>query len=264
MKYVLLLTLFPVLYVNSFSLENGLESFRKRVGEQIFANEASGRKDLLVFWNEKESFPSLGIGHFIWYPKGQQFDFTEQFPDLCRYLVKHGIKLPSWLTEDFSAPWQTREEFLADITRTNELRELLASTINEQINFILERTHHEWYSIISAMPEKDRERVKKYVDMLSSTPLGYYSLIDYMNFKGSGLNPKEQRNGEGWGLYQVLLDMPAEEVTQENIHKLFALSAAKMLTRLIANSGPDYKSFVFFKNWMTRVAGYGDPKTIKY
>ena len=41
----------------------------KEIGEKIFRNEAAGKKENLVYWNSGENFPSLGIGHFIWYRK---------------------------------------------------------------------------------------------------------------------------------------------------------------------------------------------------
>src|SRR6476620_4484737 len=52
----------------------------KKIGMLIWANEASKRKELLVFWSQFESFPSLGIGHYIWYPRGHTAHYTEQFP----------------------------------------------------------------------------------------------------------------------------------------------------------------------------------------
>ena len=38
-----------------------------QVADKIFMNEASGNPDKLITWNQGENFPSLGIGHFIWY-----------------------------------------------------------------------------------------------------------------------------------------------------------------------------------------------------
>jgi len=35
-------------------------------------------------------------------------------------------------------------------------------------------------------------------------PQGAYILIDYINFKGDGINKGERYQGKGWGLYQVL------------------------------------------------------------
>ena len=53
------------------------------IGEKIFKNEAAGKKENLVYWNEGENFPSLGIGHFIWYKQGEPGIFEESFPQLA-------------------------------------------------------------------------------------------------------------------------------------------------------------------------------------
>lgn len=55
----------------------------EKIGLLIWQNEASQRVDLLTFWNPNESFPSLGIGHFIWHSAGTTIPYTEQFPALC-------------------------------------------------------------------------------------------------------------------------------------------------------------------------------------
>ena len=46
----------------------------------------SERAEYLTHWNEGEDFPSLGIGHFIWFPEGVDAPFDEQFPALISYL----------------------------------------------------------------------------------------------------------------------------------------------------------------------------------
>jgi hypothetical protein len=42
---------------------------------------------------------------------------------------------------------------------------------------------------------------------VATTPQGVYALVDYVNFKGEGLNPAERYQGRGWGLLQVLEEM---------------------------------------------------------
>ena len=42
-----------------------------RIGKRIWQNECGGTADGLTSWNAGENFASLGIGHFIWYPKGR-------------------------------------------------------------------------------------------------------------------------------------------------------------------------------------------------
>ena len=76
----------------------------KYIGDLIFKNETSGRVEKLVHWNRAETFPSLGIGHFIWYPKGQDGPFVEDFPRFIAYLNEKGIKLPFWLSPRADCP----------------------------------------------------------------------------------------------------------------------------------------------------------------
>ncbi|MGL5098793.1 MAG: hypothetical protein ACRC6B_01965, partial [Fusobacteriaceae bacterium] len=61
-----------------------------KIGEQIFANETSSKKEKLVWWNDGEDFPSLGIGHFIWYPEGYDGPFDESWPKLVEFYKANG------------------------------------------------------------------------------------------------------------------------------------------------------------------------------
>jgi hypothetical protein len=47
----------------------------QRIGKRIWRNECGGTISGLTSWNAGENFASLGIGHFIWYPKGQRGPF---------------------------------------------------------------------------------------------------------------------------------------------------------------------------------------------
>ena len=86
------------------------------IGDQIYNNECNRKADCLTAWNTGEEFPSLGIGHFIWYPAGQDGIYEETFPALLAFLRQSGASLPGWLGDTRSgAPWRTRDEFLADL-----------------------------------------------------------------------------------------------------------------------------------------------------
>src|SRR5688572_23162796 len=56
-----------------------------KVGRKVWQNESGGKRDGLTAWNVGENFPSLGIGHFIWYPKGVNGPFEESFPKLIEF-----------------------------------------------------------------------------------------------------------------------------------------------------------------------------------
>ena len=68
------------------------------VGKKVWINECEGQVAGLTSWNGDEGFPSLGIGHFIWYPAGKEGPFEESFPLLIGYLKERGIELPAWLS----------------------------------------------------------------------------------------------------------------------------------------------------------------------
>src|SRR5476651_1135296 len=66
------------------------------IGHRIWKNECAGTVSGLTSWNKGENFPSLGIGHFIWYPAGQRGPFEESFPKLAAYLAAQGVTVPDW------------------------------------------------------------------------------------------------------------------------------------------------------------------------
>src|SRR5467141_1350233 len=68
-----------------------------RIGKKIWQNECNGTVAGLTAWNEGENFPSLGIGHFIWYPQGKRGPFEESFPKLVSFMSSRGGKLPKLL-----------------------------------------------------------------------------------------------------------------------------------------------------------------------
>jgi len=44
-------------------------SQKAAIGKKIWQNECACSVDGLTTWNAGEEFPSLGIGHFIWYTR---------------------------------------------------------------------------------------------------------------------------------------------------------------------------------------------------
>jgi hypothetical protein len=235
----------------------------KNIGMLIWQNEASQRIDLLAVWNQYESFPSLGVGHFIWFPKNQRPKYSEQFPLLCGYLKQNGIALPHWLERALrtGAPWTCREQFLQDTIKLDELRNLLASTIDLQINFIIDQFKQQVPGILEAAPAKYKSKIMYNTNLMLSCPQGTYALVDYLNFKGNGLSQSEELKGQRWGLLQVLIDMP-NNLNRGNVNKAFAISAAKVLLRRIENSGPDYTLIAYLDGWIKRVSTYANPDVL--
>lgn len=230
------------------------DSELERIGRRVWQNECAGTREGLTSWNKGEAFASLGIGHFIWYPKGMNGPFEESFPGLVKSLKSHGVKTPDWLEGD--CPWKNRAEFQAELhgARLNELRDLLASTIKIQSAFLAERMKAALPKMLSAASGSERTRVKANFERLSASGPGTFALIDYVNFKGEGTNPKERYKGEGWGLLQVLAAMDESGPAPA----AFGRAAAATLERRVRNSPPERKESQWLAGWKNRVKAYGD------
>jgi hypothetical protein len=222
------------------------------VGKRVWQNECGGTRDGLTSWNTGEDFASLGIGHFIWYPKGKRGPFDESFPKLVRFLAAQGVKTPSWLEGD--CPWNTRAEFQADFQgeRMKALRELLVETVRLQARFLAQRMDEALPKMLAEAPAAERANVRAQFERLAATGEGTFALIDYVNFKGEGTSPTERYKGEGWGLLQVLQGMHG---TKGNAAREFGESAAAVLTRRVQNAPGNEQRWL--AGWKNRVLAYG-------
>lgn len=228
-----------------------------RIGQRIWVNECGGTVAGLTSWNKGEQFASLGIGHFIWYPAGQDGPFEESFPPLLRYLQSRGIRLPAWLAGTPDCPWPSREAFAADGKgpRQQELRKLLAATVREQTEFIILRLQNALPKMLAAAPKPSRPLVQSNFDLMLLTAEGAFAMIDYVNFKGEGANPKERYKSEGWGLLQVLMAMPQQK-TPGLYPGAFADAAKRVLARRVANSPKERGEQRWLAGWHNRCEGY--------
>ena len=240
-----------LLATNSFALT---DKELQVIGRKVWQNECGGTRDGLTSWNTGENFASLGIGHFIWYPKGVNGPFEESFPKLVGFLKGNGAKVPGWLTSDLDCPWSTRAEFQADFksARMNELRDLLADTVPLQSRFLAQRMRDALPKMVSASPAGQRDRIRANFDRLATSGPGTFALIDYVNFKGEGTNPGERYNGEGWGLAQVLANMD----DSGDPVAAFGKSAAEVLTRRVNNAPPARNEGKWLPGWKNRVRAY--------
>jgi hypothetical protein len=226
-----------------------------RIGKRIWQNECAGSVDGLTSWNSGENFASLGIGHFIWYPAGVEGPFEESFPKLVSWLDRSGVNLPKWLPATKDCPWPDRQAFQRDHdgSRQKELRTLLAATVRQQTQFIIARLAEATPKFRSAAG-KLGGRVEQNMALLQQTGAGNFALIDYVNFKGEGLNPKERYKGEGWGVLQVLMNMQAADA--ESAPEAFAESAKRVLTRRVQNSPPERGERRWLEGWKSRCDAY--------
>ena len=229
-------------------------------GKRLWKNECDGKVEGLTSWNSGEDFASLGIGHYIWYPAGQRGPFEESFPDLLRYFAAHGQSLPAWLGSFGPCPWQTRDEFLHELsgTRLSGLRDLLSRTVALQARFSADRLQMSLPKMLGVLSDQEREAVRQQFARVAASPNGVYALVDYVNFKGEGVLPTERYQGQGWGLLQVLAgmqtaptDLPGSAATRD-----FSASASRILTRRVSLSPPARGESRWLPGWKNRVRTY--------
>ncbi len=224
-----------------------------RVGRRIWQNESGGTVAGLTSWNGGEDFASLGIGHFIWYPQGRSGPFAESFPPLMAFLASRGIPTPAWTHG--ACPWPTKSSFEADKNgeRQQELRALLSRTIRQQTEFIMARMEAALPKMLASA--RNPTGVRANFALLMATPEGSFCLIDYVNFKGEGTSPTERYQGQGWGLLQVLEDMPPSN-TPDQSPAAFAAAAKRVLSRRVANAPPERKEQRWLAGWHSRCDSY--------
>lgn len=239
----------------------------KSVGHQIWINETGDNPEDIVAWNKGEEFMSLGIGHFLWFPAGKPAPFDESFPRVVEFYRQQKVQIPAWLdTAPIPAcPWPTRSEFLKakGTPRLVELRKFLLETKGVQTQFLLVRLQNALDAMLAGTPEDTkRKHIEYQFWRMAKASNDLYPLVDYINFKGEGTNPKEtsydpkSKANEGWGLRQVLLAMNGTSSKPSVVLTEFAEAAEFVLLRRIRNN-PESKQWQ--QGWLRRVATYRKP-----
>ncbi len=236
------------------------------IGELIFINEGAGKVQNLTVWNEGEEFASLGIGHFLWFPRGKEYPFFETFPAVLAFLSDNGATLPDWIEEmpEPELPWDTREQFLRDFNSPKmvSLRNFLLETVPLQSLFMAGRLEESLPKILDAAPKSDREHIKTQFYRVANSPMGMYVLIDYVNFKGEGVAQTERYGGEGWGLLQVLTEMNGTESGFGALEE-FADKAEFVLVRRVKNAPPERNENRWIPGWKNRINTYKNKEYAK-
>ncbi len=241
-----------------YAAQNATRSIRMKradvatLGRRIWANECAGSVQGLVSWNDGEAFPSLGIGHFIWFPARVKTPFKESFPTFVRYAQAQGVRVPAFFHGP--APWPNKAAFLADRSgKADAMRRWLAQNVEIQTHFIIARSHHSLSGMLRAS-RRPKEVLARY-RALAATPQGMYCLVDYVNFKGEGLKPGEGYKGQGWGLLQVLEEMRGNPQGRAACAE-FSRAAATVLRRRVANAPAGRKEQRWLPGWLNRCATY--------
>ncbi|MBR5894148.1 MAG: hypothetical protein IKZ13_01230 [Akkermansia sp.] len=222
------------------------------LGNRIWQNECAGSVPGLVSWNAGEDFPSLGIGHFIWYPAGYKGPFDESFPTFVNYARAHGVSVPAIFNGP--APWPNKAAFLADRSgRADAMRRWLAAHVQLQTKYIILRSRAALPNMMQA--SRVPQAVQARYNALAATTQGLYCLVDYVNFKGEGIKPTERYKGQGWGLLQVLEEMrgypQGRAATAE-----FSRAASAVLRRRVANSPAARGEKRWLAGWLNRCKTY--------
>jgi hypothetical protein len=233
------------------------------IGVKIWFNECGGSINGLTSWNIGESFASLGIGHFIWYPFPGRATQEDGFPRLIKYMEAHNIAVPAWLHGKLGlyCPWHNREEFISsqNSERMRELRLFLQQTIPIQAQYMAHHLEQIIPKFLARVPPVERPYICQQFYTLARTPQGIYALIDYLNFKGPGIGSTtvQHKIDQGTGLLQVLEGMrlaPPNMVPMQ----AFVWSAKNALIRRVQNIPPQYHAERWLVGWFKRVNTYLD------
>ncbi len=229
------------------------------IAHLIFQNECAGKQACLTSWNEGEGFASLGMGHFIWYPDVELSakKFNESFPQWLAWLKGQGVNMPAWLGAQKACPWANRNAFLAaqQTPKMIELRQFLLKTRDFQVKFIKNRLKNALPDMLQSVPDDQRQHIAQQFEYMAASPMGFYALMDYVNFKGEGTDIRERYQGQGWGLLQVLSAMHSQSSGVQTIAD-FSSHAAMILTRRVTLSPPKRHEQRWLAGWKKRLRTY--------
>jgi len=242
------------------------------IAARIFENEAASQVRYLTFWGEGEDFPSFGIGHFIWFPANVDAPFDEQFPDMVAYVSQRAASdqpLPEWMQKQlpFDAPWSSKDVFdkAWSSDEMTALREWLQATARWQARFIVVTFERRWQAL--EIPLDRKVQMTALLQQLAGSAPGLFAIIDYYNFKGLGVNPRERYQGQGWGLIQVLQAMPASQlaidpesgglpIDDAALVAQFSQAAAERLSLRVELAPPERNEKRWLPGWLKRLQAY--------
>ena len=226
------------------------------IGDKIFQSETGGNKYNLVHWNDNENFPSLGIAHFIWHTyNGSNGIFGDSMNELMNFYKSYNMRIPNILLNKYS-PFKSKKEL--DYRKKHndkeiiELTNYLYDTREMQAYYLLLRMENSLMKMLDKTPNK--QHLLKQFYRVAKSKNGLYVLVDYIAFKGEGLNTYKQYKNRGFGLRQVLEHMKGESLGSSAIND-FANSAIYVLTERVNNAPNNYEK-KWLKGWINRVNRY--------
>lgn len=248
-----------LMIISCVSLADNFLRFSERdiaaIAKRIFVNETGGNPDAIAWWAPHENFASVGIGHFLWMPKGYEGPFEDSFSSFLWFSRTHHVTPPAWLLRNPRCPWRNRYEWLKGQhdPRMMSLKRFLLNTKDIQAQFIIYRFNYAMRAMLNAVPASVQRTLMVQVKRLMASPQGQYALVDYVNFKGTGVNEYQKGNTRAWGLLQVLQHMKNAQASPSAVITEFVTAAKQVLKQRVVARPQDR---VFLVGWMKRIDSY--------
>lgn len=122
-----------------------------------------------------------------------------------------------------------------------------------QAEFIYQRAQQSFAKVLATADPAERKKLSEKLQQLVAQSGGAYALIDYVNFKGEGLLESERYRDQGWGLYQVLLEM---NIDSEQPLAEFQRAAKSVLRRRADNAENPIEKNRWLPGWEKRLDSY--------
>jgi hypothetical protein len=136
--------------------------------------------------------------------------------------------------------------------RLEQLRNYLIETMPLQARFLQQQLDQTLPRMLKEATKEQKAHILQIYNRLKESPQGRYALLDYRNFKGDGTSKKERYKGKGWGLKQVLLSIPKEDITTA----AFVRCAKKVLRQRVQNAPKERHEARWLKGWYNRLDTY--------
>jgi len=127
-----------------------------------------------------------------------------------------------------------------------------------QAKYIMDRAMRAMPRLVKKTPPQLRSHVANNLNAVANSQGGRYVLIDYVNFKGEGLNRHGGYKRQNWGLLQVLEEMQPASVGSPALNE-FANAAMRVLERRVRNSDPRRNERKWLSGWRNRTNTYRNP-----
>jgi hypothetical protein len=135
-----------------------------------------------------------------------------------------------------------------------QLEQYLYNTRSLQMEYIINRARQALPRVVKAAHPNLKGKVTQNINALANTTGGWYPLVDYVNFKGEGLNREGGYRRQNWGLLQVLENMRQSPPGPRALNA-FADSAYQILVRRVRNA-PNKNEAKWLPGWRNRTNTY--------